>query len=132
MTILNVSTCGLEHGYAGRFGIEAIPDQQGVIRTLSAGKFALLTPVDSIVIQCALSQPFAGSVTLLIVEPAATKMVSPQAAALISVCNADVVESGPRTVPGEGVALTGVYMHFTGRFAGPSVVPPDHVPDEVQ
>ena len=33
--------------------MDAIPDAQGVIRTPSAGKFALLTPVDLIVIQCA-------------------------------------------------------------------------------
>jgi hypothetical protein len=84
------------------------------------------------VIQCALSQPFAGNVMLLNVEPAATKIVSPHAAVLMSACTAEVVESGPRTTPGEGVALTGVYMHLTGRFAGPSVAPPDHVPEGLQ
>jgi hypothetical protein len=84
------------------------------------------------VIQCALSQLFAGSVIVPTLEPAATRMVSPQAAALISLCSAVVEESGPLTVPGEGVPLTAVYMHFTGKFAGPSVTAPDHVPALVQ
>lgn len=113
-------------------GMDAIPDQQGVIRTPSAGKLALLTPVDLIVIQWALSHFLAGRVIVPRLEPAATRIVSPQAAALISACTADVVESGPRTVPGEGVPLTGVYMQFTGRFAGPSVAGPDQVPEGEQ
>src|SRR5690348_6559743 len=112
--------------------MEAIPDQQGVIRTPSAGKLELLTPVDWIVIQCALSQPLAGSVMVPMLEPAATRMVSPQAAALMSFCNAVVEESGPRTVPGDGVPLTVVYIHRCGRLAGPSEAAPDHVPEAVQ
>ena len=112
--------------------MEAMPDQHGVIRTPSAGKLALLTPVDLMVIQCALSHPLAGSVRVLRLEPAVTRMVSPQAAALMSACTAAVVESGPRTVPGEGVPLTGVYIHFTGKLAGPSVVAPVQVPDDEQ
>lgn len=112
--------------------MEAIPDQQGVMRTPSAGKLALLTPVDLIVIQWALSHFLGGRVIVPRLEPAATRIVSPQAAALISACTADVVESGPRTVPGEGVPLTGVYMQFTGMFAGPSVAGPDHVPEGEQ
>jgi hypothetical protein len=98
----------------------------------SSGKLALLTPVDLIVIQCALSQPFAGRLSVLSVDPAVTRIVSPHAAAVMSACTAEVVESGPRTAPGEGVPLTGVYMHRVGKFAGPSVVAPDHVPEGEQ
>jgi len=98
----------------------------------SGGKLALPTPVDLIVIQWALSQPFAGRLSVLRVDPAVTRMVSPHAAAVMSACTAAVVESGPRTAPGEGVPLTGVYMHFVGKFAGPSVVAPDHVPEGEQ
>ena len=92
----------------------------------------MLTPVDLIVIQWALSQFFAGSVIVPRLDPAVTRIVSPQAAALTSACTAAVVESGPRTVPGDGVPLTGVYMQLTGRFAGPSVVAPDQVPEGEQ
>ena len=102
------------------------------MRTPSAGKFELLTPVDAIVIQCALSHFLAGNVMVPSDEPAATRTVSPQAAALISACTAAVVESGPCTAPGEGVPLRGVYMQYIGKFAGPSVVAPDQVPDGVQ
>jgi hypothetical protein len=84
VTILNVNTCGLGQEYAGRFGIDAMPDQQGVMRTPSAGKLALLTPVDLMVIQWALSHFFAGRVIVPRLEPAVTRMVSPQAAALMS------------------------------------------------
>ena len=108
---MKVSTCGFEQEYDGRFGMDAMPDEQGVILTPSAGKFALLTPVDSIVIQCTLSQPFAGNVSMPRVDPAATLIVSPQAAALMSAWTAEVVESGPRTVPGDGVPFSAVYMH---------------------
>lgn len=92
----------------------------------------MLTPEDLIVIQWALSHFFAGRVSVPRLEPAATRMVSPHAAAFMSVCTAAVVESGPRTVPGEGVPLTGVYMQFMGMFAGPSVAGPDHVPEGEQ
>ena len=129
---MNVNTCGLGHEYAGRFGIEAIPDQHGVMRLPSAGKLALLAPLDLIVIQCALSHFFVGKLSVLRVEPAATMIVSPQAAALMSDCTAAVVESGPCTTPGEGVPLSGVYMHCVGKLAGPSVLAPDHVPEGVQ
>lgn len=92
----------------------------------------MLTPVDLMVIQWALSHFLAGNVIVPRLEPAATRMVSPHAAALTSACTAAVVESGPRTVPGDGVPLTGVYMQFTGMLAGPSVAGPDQVPEGEQ
>ena len=61
-----------------------MPDQHGVMRTPSAGKLALLTPVDLIVIQWALSHFFAGSEIVPRLDPAVTRIVSPQAAALMS------------------------------------------------
>ena len=40
--------------------------------------------------------------------------------------------TGPRTLPGEGVALIGVYMQFLGIAAGPSELGPVHRPDGLQ
>jgi hypothetical protein len=61
-----------------------------------------------------------------------TVIVSPQAAALMSFWSAVPVESGPRTVPVDGVLASAVFMHFVGKDATPSVVGPIHVPLGVQ
>src|SRR5581483_2231899 len=109
-----------------------MPVQQGVMRVPSVGKLPFDTPVLLIVIQWALSQPFAGNVIVLRFEPAVTRIVSPQAAALMSACTVEVSESGPRVAPGEGVLLTAVFMQAVGRAAPASVVGPIQSPPVVQ
>jgi hypothetical protein len=59
-------------------------------------------------------------VIVAIFDPAVTRIVSPQAAALMSACTAVVVESGPRTVPGDGVFASAVFIHWANGSAGPS------------
>src|SRR5690348_13499145 len=92
--ILKVSISGLGHGYIGRFGMEATPDQHGVIRFPSRGKSGLFTPVEAMVIQCLESHFLAGKAMGPSVEPAATRTRSPHSAALMSACTSTVVEWG--------------------------------------
>jgi len=107
---------------AGRPGNELTPAKQGVVRVPSGGS-AVSGALVRTVIQCALSQLFAGNTKFPVkVAPACSRSVSPQDALFRADCRPELAET-VILFPGDGVLASAVFMQLRGNTAGPSLPP---------